>query len=180
MKTHLTIPVLIGLLLISCDCNDDDIQPNAGFEIFRVDTPYFHDIQKDYSTLDLDTIALEETPLLRYDDILKYDTGSHKLTLGISHDSLKIMELSFDEKYSSMFMVTLDNDPIYCGWFWNGGFSRPVNWVYIDEPHYEIDSLEDNEIDIKFHYQSDYWQKDPDPRLNPRIFERLAKDGKIE
>ena len=176
----MTLIALIGFLIISCECSDDDIQLGAGFEIFRVDTPYFHDIQKDYSTLNLDTLALEEVPLLRYDDIIVYDTGSHKLTLKISHDSLKIEELSFDEPYSSMFMVTIDSDPIYCGWFWYGGFSRPVNWVYIDEPHYKYDSLENNEIDINFHYLCDYWQKNPDPRLDPRIVERLARDGKIE
>ena len=182
MKTHLITIVLIGLLIVSCECNDDETQSSAGIEIYRTDTTYFHDIQKDYTTLDLDTIALEDTPLLRYEDLIKYDTSSHKLTMGFSHDSLKINTFfeNFDVQYGSMFMVTLDNDPIYCGWFWSGHISRPCNWVYILEPVYELDSLEDNEIIIGFNYNSDYWQKYPDPRLDPRIIERLAKDGKIE
>ncbi len=180
MKTFLTILSIFGFLMISCECNKDNPKPGPGFEIYKVDTTYFCYTSKDYSVLDLDTFALEDTPLLRYDDIIKYDTCSHKLTLGYPHDSLKIRKLCYDDKYSSMFMVTLDSNPIYCGWFWSGYFSRPVNWVYIMEPHYEIDSLEDNEIVISFHYNSEYWQKYPDPRLDPKIVERLTKDGKLE
>ncbi len=167
--------------MISCDCNEDDTQPGAGFEIYKVDTTYFHYSNNDYSTLDLDTIALEDTPVLRYEDLFKYDTGSHKLTLVISHDSLKITWSSdVYHNFGSMFMVTLDAEPIYCGWFVPGSWSNPCNWVYIREPYYEFDSLEDNEAVMSFRYESEFWQKYPDPRLDPRIVERLAKDGKIE
>ena len=181
MKTHLTLLLSIGLLIISCDRNNDDMQLGAGFEIYKVDTTYFHYSNNDYSTLDLDTIALKDTPILRYEDLIKYDTCSHKLTIGISHDSLKITWSSnSDQNFGSMFMVTLDSEPIYCGWFVPGFWSNPCNWVHIEEPIYEFDSLEDNEVVISFRYESERWQKYPDPRLDPRIVERLAKDGKIE
>ena len=182
MKTQLTIIGLIGILIISCekDNNDNHSNNNDGFEIFRVDTTYLHNIHMDYSTLDLDTLVLEDSPILRYEDIMKYDTTKHKLAIGISHDSIKIVNTTFEGRYGSMFMVTLDKVPIYCGWFWSGMYSNPCNWVYIKEPHYEVDSLEDNEVIISFHYNRDYWQKYPDPRLDPRIVERLIADGKIE
>ncbi len=181
MKTHLTILVLIGFLIISCECNNDDIQPGAGFEIYKVDTTYFHDSNIDNSTLDLDTFALKDTPILRYEDLIKYDTSSHKLTIGISHDSLTIKWSSNAYiNFGSMFMVTLDKEPIYCGWFWSVSNSKLCNWVHIEEPYYEFDSLEENEVVMSFRYESERWQKYPDPRLDPRIVERLAKDGKIE
>ncbi len=178
MKTHLII-IVIGILMISCDCNNDEVQPGAGFEIFRVDTTYFHDIHMDYSTLDLDTLVLEDAPILRYEDLMKYDTATHKLTIGISHDTFKIEALDFHHNFGSMFVVAVDKEPIYCGWFVAGFWSMPCNWVYILEPIYQSDSLEDNEVIISFHYNSDFWQKYPDPRLDPRIVERLVKDGKI-
>ena len=154
--------------------------PGAGFEIYKVDTTYIHVSHNDYSTLDLDTFPIKDTPILRYEDLIKYDTGSHKLTIGISHDSLKIEVSDVYHNFGSMFMVTLDNEPIYCGWFVPIFWSNPCNWVYIEEPYYEFDSLEDNEVVISFQYESERWHKYPDPRLDPRIVERLARDGKIE
>ena len=181
MKANLIMVALIGLLLISCEKDKNGNNSGAGFEIYKVDTIYHHYPNNDYSTLDLDTIALKDTPILRYEDLIKYDTGSHKLTIGISHDSLKIIWSSnSDKNFGSMFMVTLDEEPIYCGWFVPGNWSNPCNWVHIIEPYYEFDSLEDNEVIISFRYESERWQKSPDPRLDPRIVERLSADSKIE
>lgn len=177
MITYRTIPILIGLLIISCDCNEDDIQPGSGFEIYRTETDYPHHVNQDYSLVDLDTIQLKDDPVLKYDDVISYDTVLHKLTLGISHDSVVV--INPQSIFSNTFVVTVDNEPIYLGWFRSLISSIPVHWVYIWEPLYELDSLKDNEIIINFHYL-DYWQKNPDPRLDPRIVERLARDGKIE
>ena len=125
----------------------------------------------DYSKTDFDTILIEDTPILRYNDLIKYDTN-HKLTLAISHDSIKFENLSV---YGTMFIVTLDKTPIYCGFYWPVISSVPCNWVYIEEPFYELDSLEDNELKISFSTQ-----QYTDPRLDYRIIERLKKDGKIK
>jgi hypothetical protein len=173
---------MIVLLIISCERDKNDNNMGAGFEIFKIDTLYHHYPNNDYSTLDLDTIPLKDTPILRYEDLIKYDTGTHKLTIGISHDSLMITmsPSNPDHNFGSMFMVTLDAEPIYCGWFVLSIWSNPCNWVYIEEPYYEFDSLEDNEVVISFRYESERWHKNPDPRLDPRIVERLTADGKIE
>jgi hypothetical protein len=167
---------------MSCEKdNNNNPLPGAGFEIYKVDTTYIHISYYDYSLLDLDTFALEEAPILRYEDLLKYDTGHHKMTLGISHDSLTIKwSGNAYINFGSMFMVTLDEEPIYCGWFTSGQWSKACNWVHIKAPNYKFDSLEDNEVVISFRYESERWHKYPDPRLDPRIVERLARDGKIE
>ena len=79
MKTNLTIIFLIGFLIISCEKDNNGNSPNTdGFEIYRTKTTYRHEINKDYSIVDLDTIVLEDTPILRYDDLIKYDTITHK------------------------------------------------------------------------------------------------------
>jgi hypothetical protein len=167
------ILVLICLLIVSCE-NTNDIKVGVGeeFEIYLSKTPYSYSLQKNYSTMNLDTVALLEDPILRYKDLSSYNTLSHKLTLAISHDSLKIGKAGV---YGRMFVVTIDKKPIYCGFKWPVISSIPCNWVYIEEPYKELDNLKDNEIVISFNNQL-Y----PDPRVDKRIIERLKKDRKIK
>ncbi|MCK4661617.1 MAG: hypothetical protein KAT68_02025 [Bacteroidales bacterium] len=174
MKIKLTITVLICLLIMSCekDNNDNKIEIGNGFEIYLTVTPYSHNLYKDYSIIDFDTILLSDTPILRYNDLEKYDTITHKLTLGISHDSLKIGDA---EVYGRMFVVTIDMNPIYCGFKWPVISSIPCNWVFIEEPYEDLDNLNDNEIVISF-VSEEY----ADPRLDKRIVDRWKTDGKIK
>jgi len=174
MKTQLTIIVLISLLITSCekDNNYNSFDLGEGFEIYMTVTPFTHDLEMDYSTVDFDTIVLSDTPILRYNDLKRYDTLNHKLTLGISHDSLKIGNASV---YGQMFAVTIDKEPIYCGFKWPVISSIPCNWVFIEEPYYNLDSLDDKEIVIRF-----ISQQYADPRLDNRIIDRLKEDGKAE
>jgi hypothetical protein len=167
------ILVLICLLIVSCEnTNDIKVGVGEGFEIYLSKTPYSYSLQKNYSTMNLDTVALLEDPILRYKDLSSYNTLSHKLTLAISHDSLKIGKAGV---YGRMFVVTIDKKPIYCGFKWPVISSIPCNWVYIEEPYKELDNLKDNEIVISFNNQL-Y----PDPRVDKRIIERLKKDRKIK
>lgn len=174
MKTKLTIAVLIGLLIISCKKNNDDhnVEIGKGFEIYLTVIPYSHNLYMDYSTVDFDTILLSATPILRYNDLNKYDTITHKLTLGISHDSLNIGDAGV---YGRMFVVTIDKTPIYCGFNWPVISSIPCNWVFIKEPYTDLDNLNDNEIVISF-VSEEYF----DPRLDSRIVDRLKIDGKLK
>ena len=172
--TLLIFSALIILIIISCKKHDDDNKYDIGkgFEFYLTITPYSHNLFKDYSTVDFDTILLSDKPILRYNDLIKYDTITHKLTLGISHDSLKIGDAGV---YGRMFVVTIDKKPIYCGFKWPVISSIPCNWVYIEQPYQALDNLNDNEIIISFvseHYI--------DPRLDKRIVDRLKIDGKIK
>jgi len=174
MKTKITLTILIVLLLISCDKdnNDNHIPIDKGLEIYLTETLYSHNLEMNYSIVDFDTIVLSDTPILCYNDLLKYDTINHKLTLGISHDSLNIGDAGV---YGRMFVVTIDKTPIYCGFKWPVISSIPCNWIYIMEPYEELDNLNDNEIVISF--VSEIYI---DPRLDKRIIDRLKIDGKIE
>lgn len=157
---------------MSCEMeNASNYKAGEGFEIYRTQTPYFSDLYTDYSKTDFDTILMEDSPILRYKDLLSYDTANHKLTLSISHDSIKFENLSV---YGTMFIVTMDKTPVYCGFYWPVISSVPCNWVYIQEPYYELDNLEDNEIVISFSSL-----QHNDPRLDDVIVERLKKDNKI-
>ena len=111
MKTNLIVSVLIGFMLMTCKKNDDsDAEIGKGFEIYQTLNAYPYNPYMDYSKLDFDTISLLDTPILRYSDIKQYDTISHKLSLGISHDFLKIGSVGV---FGGMFVVTIDKKPIY-------------------------------------------------------------------
>ena len=173
MKTKLILTVLISLLIMSCEKDGNkSFAIGEGFEIYFTETYYIHNLEMDYGTVDFDTILLLDTPILRYNDLKKYDTLTHKLTLGISHDSLKIGDASV---YGRMFVVTIDQEPIYCGFKWPVISSIPCNWVYIEEPYEDLDNLNNNEIVISFSSEQYI-----DPRLDRRIVDRLKQDGKIK
>ncbi|MGD9993289.1 MAG: hypothetical protein AB7S69_08315 [Salinivirgaceae bacterium] len=172
MKNFISPILLVCLLAGSCDKdNNSDFNLGEGIEIYRTQTPYYANLDQDYSQVDFDTILLENTPVLRYNHLLKYDTANHKLTLAVSHDSLKIGVATV---YGRMFVLTIDKEPVYCGFYWPLISSIPCPWVFIVEPYYELDGLADNEIMIRFnsqHYS--------DPRLDSRLLERLKKDNKL-
>ncbi len=174
MKAAMTFAVLASLLIVSCEKspNDGKVEVGKGFEIYLTTTPYSNNLDMDYSLVNIDTIALEDTPILRYNDLVSYDTTNHKITLRISHDSLKIGDAGV---YGRMFVVTIDKNPIYVGFKWPVISSVSCSWVYIEEPYAELDNLNDNEIVISC--SSNVLA---DPRLDKRIVDRLKTDGKIK
>jgi hypothetical protein len=172
MKTELILLLIIGNLFTACEKGDDRSYPiGEGFEIYLSENPYVHNLYMDYSTVDFDTILLSDLPILRYNDLKKYNLTTHKLTLNISHDSLNIGDAGV---YGRMFVVTIDKNPVYCGFNWPVISSVPCNWVYIEEPYKELDNLSENELVISF--SSEVYS---DPRSDSRITERLIQDGKI-
>jgi hypothetical protein len=173
MKTKLMIFTLLTCLCLSCASEEDgkNVELGNGLEIYLTEKPYASNPSIDYSTVNFDTIALADTPLLRYNDLKKYDIRSHKLTLGISHNYLNIGDAGV---HGRMFVVTLDKMPVYCGFNWPVTSSVPSNWVFIAEPYEALDNLKENEITISFVPGSRN-----DPRLDKRIVQRLKADGKI-
>jgi hypothetical protein len=173
MKTRTLFALLIGFLLLACKKeNDNKITTGQGFEIYLTTYPYAHSLNLNYGKVHLDTVALLPDPMLRYEDLLTYDTLTHILTLGKSHDLLNIGNAGV---YGRMFVVSIDKEPIYCGFNWPVESSVPCNWVFIEEPYESLDSLKDNEIRISFN--SNLYE---DPRLDRRIVDRLIRDHKVK
>lgn len=167
------LAALLSPVNLSCDkIHCDNCAVGEGFEIYLTVIPYADNHALDYGKVDFDTILLEAKPILRYNDLLKYNTLTHKLTLGISHDALHIGDAGV---YGRMFVVTVDSKPIYCGFKWPVFSSVPCNWVFIEEPYAGLHNLKDNEIVISF-VSTQY----DDPRSDKRIVDRLRADGKIE
>ena len=169
MKTKLIMTALISLLIISCD-NTNDIKIGNGLEIYLTKTPYSSVTY--LKTFNLDTVALMNDPLLRYKDIESYDSLTYKMTLKISHDSLKIGDASVQGR---MFIVTIDGKPIYYGFKIPIISSVGVSSVYINEPYESLDNLKNNEIVFSLRPKIS-----PDPRNDKRIIDLLKKDKKLK
>ena len=160
------------LLILSCTKNttiSTDI--GEGIEIYLTKIPMTNDYTINYSKINLDTLSLLETPLLLYDDIKTYEKSSHMLSLNISSEKLNVPITSV---YGRMFVVTLNKVPIYCGFKWPLISSATCSYVFIVDPLEEVDGLESNQIQIQFTNP-----KFTDPRSDPRILDRLRKDGKL-
>ena len=177
MRTKFIFAFLIVTFILSCKKENEFIMVpnNNGFEIYMTVKPHTNNLKVDYSKVDFDTIVLYDKPIIRYQDLISYDTIKHILKLGISHDSLDFHVAVTGR----MFVLTIDKIPIYCGFLWPVTSSIPCNWVYILEPHESLDHLNDNEIVISF---MSTINKEPakDPRLDKRIIDRLTKDKKIK
>lgn len=156
---------------MSCE-TVSDVNVGSGFEIYLTLTPYSCELDKDYSTWNLDTVALFDAPILRNNDIVSYDTVTHKLTLNITNDSLK---LSKSGVYGRMFVVTIDRKPIYCGFKWPAFSSVHCNWVFIPETLENSDQLTDKQVVISFNSA-----KSADPRLDKRIVNKLKLTKKLK
>ena len=165
--------VLIGLAAVSCEKNSDvkSYPDGEGFEIYLPDSAYRYNAYTDYGNVDFDTILLQKTPAIRYNDVIKYDTLDHSITLGGFKNYSHIGEPGH------MFVVTMNKLPIYCGFFRptgtsNGCSSAPIYGESILTPIH-------NKLYIDFDSAS--WAiPQTDKRMDRRIIDRLMVDGKIK
>ena len=131
-----------------------------------------------YQNFDIEEADLIGEPLVSYNQIISYDTSSHIITLSYSQDSLK-NKIGQIGVYGKPFIVTLDSQKIYGGWFWTPISSIPCHSVVI-EPDDVFDTLKTNEIRIKLGYPDENQFKGIDPRNNRVIIDRLIKDKKVK
>ncbi len=131
-----------------------------------------------YQNFNLESANLIGEPIISYNQILSYDTSNHIITLSNSRDSLKnkIGQISI---YGEPFIVTVDSQKIYGGWFWSPVSSIPCHSAVIILDGI-IDSLKSNEIKIKLGYPNENQFKGIDYRNNKLIIDCLIRDNKIK
>jgi hypothetical protein len=168
--------LILTLALLCCRCGEntaapDPSPPGVGLRIYAANVAHTGDLS--YQHFDVDTVTLSDTPLIAYDEILTYDTAGHVLTLTMPRDSVLVPGMSV---YGSAFVVTLDGDRLYGGFFWMSFSSIPcyVPIILLDTL---FNPLLPNQIRIARNY-ADPDTTSPDPRHNAALFARLAADGK--
>lgn len=131
-------------------------------------------LPEDNYVMDVSKAEIAGDPIISYSDIASYDIDKHTLTLTVPHDFYTRQDL-----FGTPFVVTLDSEKIYGGWFWSSLSSAICNWVVINllPP---TEELEENQIRITLGYPNESFFVGFDPRNHPRILNRLAHDGKAK
>ena len=170
MRIIFTFYVLV-LLLSGCETSTQSPKYAAGqgVEIYLAKYINSFNYTLDYTKINLDTIQLQENPLIPYNYIKTYNPQNHIVELNITVDNIK----GFKPRVNGhMFVITVDKERIYCGFFRPSISSAMFNWIIIDEA---IDS-KSKTLPIYFIHD----EPEKDPRADDRIIARLSKDGKLK
>jgi hypothetical protein len=184
MKTLVYLSCFLVLICLSCNkdsnktltsTSSNDAKTNIndekkGFEIYLSQTAKSYNETVNYSSLRLDTIRLENQPIISYDDIISVDTINYIINLKFSHDSISFKNVGV---HGRLFIATLDSQPVFCGFLWVNISSIPCSWITMMEPYKPLDSLQENQIKIRPGVSS------PNLILNRKMIDRLLQDGKI-
>ncbi len=161
------VPVIIlGILFASCSCSKAE---GEGFAIYLTKD----DIPPTRLPV-LSYVNIEEQPLIGVNDIVKYDAGTHEITL-TSNAYKKITDLEVPVSGKS-FIVCVDKQIIYSGAFWTPLSSLSYDGITICMP---LGSQETNVIHVELGYPSSSFYTGEDTRDNPKIMESLKRDGKL-
>ncbi|MFW5959766.1 MAG: hypothetical protein ACOCSE_01445 [Chitinivibrionales bacterium] len=176
--------VLMCFLLFSIHCKnpsseEGEAQGETSTEGLYI---YLTDVEREDGVTNekevLDTAEMIGDPVLEYTEVVSYDTTSHIIDMSITRKDFFKRVTTIGEENEG-FLVTLDSDKLYIGWFCGTYSSIERNNVVImfDTVHEQLDS---NQIRLKPGYPSDTCFTEPDPRENSRLFERLSEDGKAK
>jgi hypothetical protein len=127
--------------------------------------------------MDLNTIALQEQPVIGINDIVSYDRNSHEMQLtGAAFRRVQGLFPLPVRVDGIPFVVRVGDEPIYAGAFWTPLSSLSYDGIIILQPFGD----EENKIGLALGYPGQLAFMGEDPRGNPRIIEALGKAGKLD
>ena len=126
---------------------------------------------------DLNTIELQEQPVIGINDIVSYDRNSHGMQL--SEAAYRRVQELFPlpvRMDGIPFVVRVGDEPIYAGAFWTPLSSLSYDGVIILQPFGD----EEKKIGLALGYPGRLAFTGEYPRGDTRIIEALGKAGKLE
>jgi hypothetical protein len=129
------------------------------------------------SKADLDTLELEDKPILSIDDIISYSKETHEIELTASAYE-RIGGLEVPVTTGIPFVVCVGREPIYSGAFWVSYSSMSFyDSVVIDT----LPATQHHSIRIQLGYpESPELFRGEDRRSDPRILQSLERAGKLK
>lgn len=161
-----TIP---GFLTISCD--KDAVTPGVSVDIYLLES--FETIDH-FCQIDESSIVLQNEPLIRYQDIVSYNSSEYIFSLSSQgQEAIEDFDLAI---HGQAFAVTVDGEPIYTAFFWASFSSAMCQWVVADP----LFIGNDDGLKINLGYPGT-WEgfEIPDKRNDPRLLAVFKKDGKL-
>lgn len=161
--------ILIPLVIISCSENDSLIGIHGKVELFEVEQ--FETIDNT-DQIDESTVVTKKTPLLKYEDLLSYDSKEYKFE--ISEHGRQLFEDS--PVKTGAFAIKVNGELIYTGYFVPGYSSRLWFYNMIDPLMIEFNGdCYVRRITLQGGNMPSY----SDKRNDPRILEIFRKDHKL-
>lgn len=130
-------------------------------------------MQNQQKTGEFGIFLIENDELVISDkEIIAYNKSSHEITL--TQDGInKVENLNLKVPMDGLgFVIKIEREPIYQGWFWSPISSLPCSGVVIQT------FVTDKTIQIQVGYPNSDFQ-DNDPRSNPIIFDYFESIGKL-
>lgn len=116
-----------GLVFTGCSKDILNIFSSEGVEIYLLKS---YKSVENSQKIDERSIVLKSTPVVRYSDILSYDSDKHTFKLNNrALDAIKSIEHSV---FGVAFAVTANGRVVYTGYFWPMFSSASCNWVTIE------------------------------------------------
>lgn len=173
MKYLISLFCISSLLLLS-NCHSStprpDFKPGQGVEIYLASHVNSFNPDIDYSKISIDTVQLQAQPFLAYNQIKSYHRANHTFVLTIPVSRLTGYQPRVN---GHMFVVTIDKQPVYCGFVQPAISSFYVPWVMISDPM----MAQPAETVLKIYFNSPVQEKDP--RNHQILTQRLQQDGKL-
>ena len=162
---------LAFLIVLSVSCEKKNTIDEGGIHIYLLAD---HDSLDPLWEIDESTIVPEQEPIIRYEDILSYDSKNHTFKISsAARESLKGKESSI---HSRPFVLVANKEYIYTGYFWAAYSSAICPWLTIDPIHAQYAG----ELRITLGYP---WLMEgmniPDRRNDGRILNILRQDRKL-
>ncbi len=168
--------LLIFIILLSNTCSNRSEKTSFGFEIFLL-SKYEANTGK---------ILFPEKALLSAKDIIHFEWLTQ--TLKLTSKASKEFKLNFEELGGSFgnnnyFLVTINRNPIYIGYFWSDLVAH--NLYPISFPNIYISynkEMKELKLDFKLYNTSRYPEKDYnyDPRKDKRIYDFFKNINKLK
>jgi hypothetical protein len=171
IKYAVIFAMVLIFIMAGCEQPDIHVQKAGGFAIYlaeqAVDTAQL-------SKMKVESIPLEDMPIITMNDIISYEKDTHKIELTpSSYDRLIKMGVPVDGR---PFVVCLDGKPVYAGAFWVMWSSLSFDGVVIMLP-----SLTDTmTVQLELGYPGPGFFTGKDPRNNKKIFRSLELAGKLK
>lgn len=162
-----TLALITGLILfgIMISCNEDQPQ-DANLDVYLLIPDTLNAIEAIYLTLD--SLVLEDEPILSLSEIETYDWSDHSFTVKQgAYDRLENLGDAGVSTHGLPFVVMVDGERIYMGAFWTLYSSLIPLFPYIEVTPLRL--------------QIQQWHDfNPDPRFDPRIREVLNAAGVLQ
>jgi len=162
----------ITLLLLLCffiptSCKKETTKSGKEIEIYLLKS-YIRETTGSISNVSLE---LEDSALVKYEDILWYDSDTHIFKVS----SKTANWLNDVPPHGKAFAIAINKDIIYTGYFWSSLSSGICNWVVINPLNNG-----NGELSVDLGYHQGLEQVIPDNRNDNRLLEILRLDNKLK